>query len=207
MYSESEEIQSKVKKPYNKQRLLNYGAWYIGKYAPTFTKLKSKLFGKSEDGKMIFEVLDELKQYINEPLMAESIINATLNSGKTLNTAITKLKTKLFQKPVIEEMIIKFSGDLPDEIQLKKRIENYINKWKALTYIEFKLCQWKSEKEQVKKLYSEIINEWNPDFERIGTLVQKLVSSGKSEEKIIRKLLSDWFSYSDIKKWFKRKEG
>jgi hypothetical protein len=71
--------------------------------------------------------------------MAINFIKQILDSGKSLNVGIRKLKEKLYDEAVIKEIKETFSDNLPNEIQLKKRIENYISKGKGLSYIQMKL--------------------------------------------------------------------
>lgn len=194
-------INSIVKKSYTRVRLLNYWAWYIWKYAPTLRKLKQKLFTKTEDYNDINVVLDELKQYIDEDTMAINFIKQILDSGKSLNVGIRKLKEKLYDEAVIKEIKETFSDNLPNEIQLKKRIENYISKGKGLSYIQMKLWSGKSEKEQIKTLFNEIIVEPGKSEEDIiFQIVEKLRKNGKDDQKIIRKLIADGFQYWKVRK-------
>lgn len=191
----------KKNKPYNKVRLLNYWAWYLWKYAPTLQKLKQKLWLKSNNCTEIQEVVSELSAYIDEQTMAENLMKQTIDSGKSVSVWMKKLKEKQYNSQVIESIKNQYKWILPDDIQLKKRIENYMTKGKGLTYIKMKLWNNTQEKELIQTLYNQISLENSSSQEDlIRPTLEKLRSLWKDDQKIIRKLIADWFSYKNVKK-------
>jgi hypothetical protein len=64
-----------------------------------------------------------------------------------------------------------------------------------------KLWSGKSEKEQIKTLFNEIIVEPGKSEEDIiFQIVEKLRKNGKDDQKIIRKLIADGFQYWKVRK-------
>jgi hypothetical protein len=60
----------------SKQKLHNYAIWYIGKYMPSLSRLERKLRDRSDDSIMVSEVLDLVREYIDEPYIIRTNMDA-----------------------------------------------------------------------------------------------------------------------------------
>ncbi|MCA9377995.1 hypothetical protein KC711_03775 [Candidatus Peregrinibacteria bacterium] len=78
----------------SKQKLHNYAIWYIGKYMPSLSRLERKLRDRSDDSSMVSEVLDLVREYIDEPY----IIRTNMDAGIGFGLGMKQIETRLIRR-------------------------------------------------------------------------------------------------------------
>lgn len=189
-------------KNYNFDSLRNYALWYFYKYYISPNKLKNKLLEKSLDKELSQKVFDSISYLIDEKTLIIDKINIYKLRNKNLNYIKTSLLKSLFDKNLIEELIIQ---EIWEETILNKRsllikIQNYKLKNKSINYIKHKLIQRSCDEEIVKECIYEVFWE-GEDYENLKNEYEKLINKNIPKEKITQKLLMKWFKYDNIKNW------
>lgn len=185
-----------------KNRLKDYALWYYFRYFPSKNKLERKLLQKS-DNNITFtkEVLSKMSSLINEEENIKSKIRLFLSRGKNLAYIRSKLYEKLFNKDEYEKIIfedyLQENKSLLKDNFIKRKVIWYKKKGKSMFYIKQKLIERSEDKEKVLKHLTDIFPDW--DSENIEILYNEL-SKRYSEKDIIKKLMTKWFNFYDIKK-------
>jgi len=190
--------------PYSYHRLRNYGKRYYCRYFPSAKRLLEKLTQKSDDPILSEKVLKELDFLIDDRKTIENNIRILLIRHKNTRFMITHLMKKWFLKEdIIHILSTKFESEsqtLLDPISTKRKIENLQKKGKSKKYIFAKLSESQFDQELLESIWNEL---GIPDeSETIRKCIQKYQSKLNSKQKLTQKLLSDWFSYRDIKRYF-----
>lgn len=198
------EIEKKKKEKIDKfysnyDSLKSYWIKYINRYIPSIKRLELALQKKNSNIELIYKVIDDIKSMIDEEKMINSLITNLKSRGKNINYITSKLYNKKFCKELLEKAIIdiKWEETLLNIHSLENKILSYKNKWKSKTQIKMLLI----EREQDKQIVNESINNifwefWENEIlkEKISILQRKKVE----KRKIISRLISKWFKYSDI---------
>ena len=183
---------------YDYKRLHDYALWYYFRYYPSDRRLLQKLQekGNKEDSEKVFQKIEHL---LKEDEIIHSKVDNYIYKNKNYNYIRQKMFLKLFPKEKVERYldIYKASGkSLLDEEFLKKRIEAYIGKGKSRQYIGIKLWETPEDKQKCKDL----LDQYFFEGESKNILFQyKKLKKKYPREKIIQKLIGQWFRYDDIK--------
>lgn len=181
----------------------NYALNYYLRYYPSIKKLKEKLNNKSGwDEKLVSEVFESMESIIVEKQVIESKIRLYIARNKNLNYIKSKLFEKGFKKEMYEEILqnnYNLDETLLDRDYIKRKVLDYMQKWKSKKYI-FGQLFWRSED---KELITTVIDEFFGDDE--SEAVEKEYEKIKwkyDRKKIIEKLLRKGFKYDDVRKVF-----
>lgn len=93
----------------------------------------------------------------------------------------------------------KLKNIIEEEKVIESKIRSYKSRWKSKLYIKQKLFERQEKPELIEKYLNEYFAEW--EFETCLNEYNKIDKS-LPKEKIIRKLISKWFRYDDMKKIF-----
>jgi len=184
------------------QRLKDYALWYYFRYFPSNKRLENKLLEKTEKNRVLVdEVFKEISHLLQEEEIVRSKIKNYLFKNKNLFYIKQKLREKLFDKDLVENILnnefITEGKSILDPFSVKKKINNYKIKGKSINYIKQKLIERNEDRELVNSCINEVFNN-NDELENLKKEYEKIKSN--STQKIIEKLLRKWFKYSDIKK-------
>lgn len=195
------------------QKIIDYAIWYYLRYYPSKKKLEYKIrlkfwpdsekwkkYWGIHDEEIAYIIEDKLKNIIQEKEVLRSKIKNYILKNKNLNYIKQKLREKLFDKEMIDELLQdEFLTEWESLLTIdyiRKQINLYKSKWKSKLYIKQKLIERDEDKKLVINLLGEAFLEW--ELEQIVSEYEKL--NWKYEKnKIIEKLLRKWFSYNDIK--------
>jgi len=189
-------------KKYDYESLRNYWLWYYHKYFPSSKKLKQKLLEKSWDIELSNKVYDSISHLIDDKAVINSKINLYLFRNKNINYIKTKLISSLFDKDmvlsILENRFLIRDKSLLDKKSILNKVKNYKNSWKSIMYIKKKLIETKQDEKVVFECINEVFKNWEDDI--ILQEIEKL-KNRYDNNKIIKKLISKWFRYSDIRKY------
>ena len=194
-------------KYYHYQRLHDYALWYYFRYYPSDARLLQKLRekGSEDDTQKVFEKIKHL-------LQEEEIIKAKTDNyifrNKNYRYIRQKMREKLFDREKVENYLEKYtsSGEsILTEDFLRRKIELLISKGKSKRHIESKLWETPEDREKLQSLLEEYFREG--EGESIKREYKKLISRNpklleswyEGKQKIIQKLLAQWFRYDEIK--------
>lgn len=190
----------------NYETLRDYALWYYFRYFPSTEKLSRKLLEKSDKNKQLSQdVLKSMKNLINDKEVIITKINNYLYRNKNLNYIKNKLREKLFDKilvnEILEEYYLEDDKSLLRESHITKKINEYKLKWKSRKYIYQTLVERKEDQEIVSLLLDK---NYLPkeELENILIHIQKLKNKS-DDKKIIEKLLRKGFDYVNIKEVMK----
>lgn len=190
----------KIKYFNNENTLKNYALKYIEKYFPTMKKLEDKLLMKCQNIELVNQVLEKVKHLINEKKMIENkIYIETMFWSQNINKIKTKLYNKRFPKELIEEKIEELKSNpesLIDEWVMRNRVIKLIAKWKSKTEIFYKLKERPQDEEMILKILDE--EYWEKETESVLIKEYNKIKDRYERNKIIQKLTSKWFKYSDV---------
>lgn len=184
------------------QRLKDYALWYYFRYFPSNKKLENKLLEKTEQNReLVMQVLSEISHLLQEKEIIRSKIKNYLFKNKNLNYIKQKLREKLFPNNTVEEILnsefLEEGKSILDPFSVRKKIENYKQKGKSITYIKQKLIERSEDKSLVESWIKEAF--WNEeDLENLKKEYKRLEWRFE-KQKIVEKLLRKWFKYGDIK--------
>lgn len=91
----------------------------------------------------------------------------------------------------------KLKNIIQEEEVIEWKIRSYKSRWKSQIYIKQKLYQRLEKPELVEKYLNIYFTDW--EFENCQKEYNK-IDKNLGKEKIIRKLMSKWFRYDDVKK-------
>lgn len=197
------------------QKIVDYAIWYYLRYFPSKVWLEKKLVEKfwpnSEKWKIYgwiwqeeidFIINEKMRNIIFEKEVAKSKIKNYILKNKNFSYIKNKMHQKYFDKDlvlaILEEEYDFENETLLDWEKLKKQIFLLKQKWKSKNYIKQKFLERKQDKDLVEGILDEIFYDW--EFENLQKEYEKIKNKWFDNQKIIRRLLSKWFSYSDIKK-------
>lgn len=86
-------------------KLLAYAAWYYGRYAPAFSKLRKKLEAKAASPELAESVLARFSELADDRRNLESRVAGAVSTGKSLSKLKGKWAAKGFSKADIEAAI------------------------------------------------------------------------------------------------------
>lgn len=182
----------------NNETLKNYALWYYLKYYPSIWKLIKKLKEKTQNNELIAEVLEIIKENLNEEYLLETKIQELLDKGKTSQFIINKLSEKLFQKNDIEKILT--NKNECENIKSYKYIEEKIiskSKTKSIKSIKYNLIKSWFNSETIEKLITE--NNIVDSQEKIFKDINKLKEKWLDKKQVISKMIQKWYKYWDYK--------
>lgn len=182
----------------NNETLKNYALWYYLKYYPSIWKLIKKLKEKTQNNELIAEVLEIIKENLNEEYLLETKIQELLDKGKTSQFIINKLSEKLFQKNDIEKILT--NKNECENIKSYKYIEEKIiskSKTKSIKSIKYNLIKSWFNSETIEKLITE--NNIVDSQEKIFKDINKLKEKWLDKKQVISKMMQKWYRYWDFK--------
>lgn len=180
----------------------NYALNYYLRYYPSIKKFREKLLKKSGwDEKLVSEVVESMESIIVEKQVIESKIRLYIARNKNLNYIKSKLFEKGFEKEMYEEILennYNLDETLLQRDYIKRKVLDYMEKWKSKKYIYWKLF-WRSED---KELITEVLDEVYPDENETESIMLEYnkIKWKYDNKKVIEKLLRKWFKYDKIKK-------
>lgn len=182
----------------NEETLKNYALWYYLKYYPSIWKLIKKLKEKTQNNELIAEVLEIIKENLNEEYLLETKIQELLDKGKTSQFIINKLSEKLFQKNDIEKILA--NKNEWENIKSYKYIEEKIiskSKTKSIKSIKYNLIRSWFNSETIEKLITE--NNIVDSQEKILKYINNFKEKWLDKNQLISKMIQKWYKYWDYK--------
>ena len=181
----------------SKQKLHNYAIWYIGKYMPSLSRLERKLRDRSDDSSMVSEVLDLVREYIDEPYIIRTNMDAGIGFGLGMKQIETRLIRRWFQRDMIrtisQEILSENSSTNPQRgMRIQSMIDRSLLKWEGISLIRITLLsKYREAQDTIESLIQNIDDRQTLKmiFERDGI---------PSSEKELAKLQRKWFRYDDI---------
>lgn len=181
----------------SKQKLHNYAVWYIGKYMPSLSRLERKLRERSDDSFVVSEVLDLVREYIDEPYIIRTNIDTGIGFGLGMKQIEARLMRRWFQRDMIRaisaEVLSESSSENPQrDLRIQSMIDRLLLKWEGISLIRMNLLlkYWEA-KTVIENLTSSI-----DDRETLRMLFER--DGVPSSEKELAKLQRKWFRYDDI---------
>ncbi len=155
------------------RKIIDYAIWYYLRYYPSPKRLRQKLRMKfwpdSEKGKKYWGISEEEIEYI----------------------LVEKLRNIIQEKEVIQSKIRVYKDKWKSKQYIKQKLyERLENRDLIEEYLDIAFVDW--EGELVRKEFEKIKKKWKFIFN-----TEELSYEQKS--KIIKKLMSKWFKYDDIK--------
>jgi SOS response regulatory protein OraA/RecX len=169
--------------------------------------LQIKLQEKSRhEPELAPKVFWDIKHLLEEDKIIESKIKNYIYRNKNVSYIRSKMREKYFQADKVEaflrEEVWIDEGSILNKVHLLKKIENYKQKGKSQLYIRNKLIDRTEDKNIVEECLNEVFwQEW--ELEVLKREYDKLLlalDKEKDKQKIMKKLLSKWFRYDDVKK-------
>lgn len=181
----------------SKQKLHNYAIWYIGKYMPSLSRLERKLRDRSDDSIMVSEVLDLVREYIDEPYIIRTNMDAGIGFWLGMKQIETRLIRRWFQRDMIrtisQEILSENSSANPQrDMRIQSMIDRSLLKWEGVSLIRMNLLlKYREAQDTIESLIQNIDDRQTLKmiFERDGI---------PSSEKELAKLQRKWFRYDDI---------
>ncbi len=186
---------------YKKDRLKDYWIWYYLRYYPSKNKLREKLLLKSNNNfELSDEVINDMKNIINEEEVLKSKIRMFLDRNKNVSYIKNNLRQKKFDLEMINNIL---SSDffIEEKCLLKKsfvlkKVLDYKLKGKSILYIRNRLIDRPIDRGLVEECIKEIFVDW--ELEQIKMEFDK-IKNKYPKEKCIQKLITKGFIYSQIK--------
>ncbi|PIE85347.1 hypothetical protein CSA08_02100 [Candidatus Gracilibacteria bacterium] len=186
---------------YKKDRLKDYGIWYYLRYYPSKNKLREKLLLKSNNNfELSDEVINDMKNIINEEEVLKSKIRMFLDRNKNVSYIKNNLRQKKFDLEMINNIL---SSDffIEEKCLLKKsfvlkKVLDYKLKGKSILYIRNRLIDRPIDRGLVEECIKEIFVDG--ELEQIKMEFDK-IKNKYPKEKCIQKLITKGFIYSQIK--------
>ena len=181
----------------SKQKLHNYAIWYIGKYMPSLSRLERKLRDRSDDSSMVSEVLDLVREYIDEPYIIRTNMDAGIGFGLGMKQIEARLIRRWFQRDMIrtisQEILSENSSANPQrDMRIQSMIDRSFLKWEGVSLIRMNLLsKYREAQDTIESLIQNI-----DDRETLKMMFER--DSIPSSEKELAKLQRKWFRYYDI---------
>ena len=190
-------------KSYDLKRLLSYAEWYTLKYLPSINKLRQKLESKSDNPEDINKIIDKISKFIDEDYLIKEYIRSGIIAWKNSNTLRNNLLNKLFNKDLVNKILLENNDEFNDIDNYEKHIisnlNKFKNKWKSkqasINSVNIKYYNFR---ETINNLADNIFKE-EDESKAIITLIQKFKANKIDNNKIITRLLSRGFKYDSIK--------
>ncbi len=212
------------------QRIIDYAIWYYLRYYPSknklYKKLEEKFWWNSENAKKYWGIKDKeinfilgekLRNIIQEKEVCFAKIKSLQEKWKNINYMKNNLRQKLFEKDMIENILINDFNIEEKSIlnfdKIFKQIENLKNKGKSKQYIRQKFVENNFDKEKIEEFIEEIFDE-NSEKNSIKILLKKYgytspqpsptgegVSTKmdyKEKQKILEKIVRKGYSFNDV---------
>ncbi len=181
----------------SKQKLHNYAIWYIGKYMPSLSRLERKLRDRSDDSSMVSEVLDLVREYIDEPYIIRTNMDAGIGFGLGMKQIEARLIRRWFQRDMIrtisqEILSENSSANLQRDMRIQSMIDRSLLKWEGVSLIRMNLLsKYREAQDTIESLIQNIDDRQTLKmmFERDGI---------PPSEKELARLQRKWFRYDDI---------
>ncbi|PCJ52289.1 MAG: hypothetical protein COA79_24485 [Planctomycetota bacterium] len=206
----NEKHAEKLSKYYKKKEaLVDYATKYTLRYQPTEKKLRIQLLSKNNDPAIVDEVIDELPIKIDDEKIARNKIQLLISRGKNINYIRSHLYQKMISADLIKKLIselIEEGESILDEQIIYRKVEVLKRNGKSIQYIKRKLIERREDEEIVSKIIDDVFDE-NDEKEILKIAVEKLKLNNIEEKKIIQRLLSKGFKYSDIKQMLNRDDA
>ncbi len=181
----------------SKQKLHNYAIWYIGKYMPSLSRLERKLRDRCEDSSIVNEVLDLVREYIDEPYIIRTNIDAGLGFGLGIKQIEARLMRRWFQRDMIQsisqEILSENSSANPQrDLRIQSMIDRALMKWESVSLIRMiLLSKYREAQDTIENLLQNL-----DDRETLKMVFDR--DGVPSSEKELAKLQRKWFRYDDI---------
>ena len=181
----------------SKQKLHNYAIWYIGKYMPSLSRLERKLRDRSDDSSMVSEVLDLVREYIDEPYINRTNMDAGIGFGLGMKQIETRLIRRWFQRDMIrtisQEILSENDKSNPQrDMRIQSMIDRSLLKWEGISLIRMNLLsKYREAQDTIESLIQNI-----DDRETLKMMFER--DGIPSSEKELAKLQRKWFRYDDI---------
>ncbi len=181
----------------SKQKLHNYAIWYIGKYMPSLSRLERKLRDRSDDSSMVSEVLDLVREYIDEPYIIRTNMDAGIGFGLGMKQIETRLIRRWFQRDmtrtISQEILSENEKSNPQrDMRIQAMIDRSLLKWEGISLIRMNLLsKYREAQDTIESLIQNI-----DDRETLKMMFER--DGIPSSEKELAKLQRKWFRYDDI---------
>lgn len=190
----------------SKQKLHNYAIWYIGKYMPSLSRLERKLRDRSDDSIMVSEVLDLVREYIDEPYIIRTNMDAGIGFWLGMKQIETRLIRRWFQRDMIrtisQEILSEHEKTNPQrDMRIQSMIDRSLLKWEGVSLIHMNLLsKYREAQDTIESLIQNIDDRQTLKmmFERDGI---------PSSEKELARLQRKWFRYDDINRVIREMKG
>ena len=190
----------------SKQKLHNYAIWYIGKYMPSLSRLERKLRDRSDDSSIVSEVLDLVREYIDEPYIIRTNMDAGIGFGLGMKQIEARLIRRWFQRDMIrtisQEILSENSSANPQrDTRIQSMIDRSLLKWEGVSLIRMNLLsKYREAQDTIESLIQNI-----DDRETLKMMFER--DSIPSSEKELAKLQRKWFRYDDINRVIREMKG
>ncbi|MFO0763329.1 MAG: hypothetical protein U0518_00460 [Candidatus Gracilibacteria bacterium] len=190
----------------SKQKLHNYAIWYIGKYMPSLSRLECKLRERCDDSSMVSEVLDLVREYIDEPYIIRTNIDAGLGFGLGIKQIEARLMRRGFQRGMIrtissEILAASSTENLQRDMRIQSMIERSIIKGESVSLIRMNLI---TKYREVQTVIDHLISSVD-DRETLRIMFER--NGVPSSEKELAKLQRKGFRYDDINRVIREIKG
>jgi len=191
---------------YSHQKLRNYGERYYCRYFPSSKKFLEKLTEKSGEKEWAKKVFSELSFLINEEKLIESKIRFLLARHKNKRDILTNLIKKWFEKTdiqsILENIFDSSSASLLNHRSTQLKIENLLKKWKSKKYIFQKLVESPQDREMLEEIFQEMGTQSSDALH----IAHEKYAKKYSWPKLTQKLVSQGFSYGEVKQYLSEQE-
>lgn len=190
----------------SKQKLHNYAIWYIGKYMPSLSRLERKLRERCDDGVLLNEVLDLVREYIDEPYIIRTNMDAGIGFWLGMKQIETRLIRRWFQRDIIrtisQEILSENSSANPQrDMRIQSMIDRSLLKWEGVSLIRMNLISKYCEaQDTIESLIQNI-----DDRETLKMMFER--DGIPSSEKELARLQRKWFRYDDINRVMREVKG
>lgn len=181
----------------SKQKLHNYAIWYIGKYIPSLSRLERKLRERCENSSIVNEVLDLVREYIDEPYIIRTNIDAGMGFWLGIKQIEARLMRRWFQRDMIQsisqEILSENSSENPQrDLRIQSMIDRALMKWESVSLIRMSLLsKYREAQDTIENLLQNL-----DDRETLKMVFDR--DGVPSSEKELAKLQRKWFRYDDI---------
>ncbi len=186
---------------YSYQRLRDYALWYYFRYYPSDAKLMQKLQekGKREDAGKVFW---EIQHMLQEDEIIASKIESYIFRNKNYRYIRQKMREKLFPLEAVNTYLEKYETHWESILShdfLTRKIQTLYARGKSTRHVFQTLWETREDREKIEQILKADFTNAEQQALRIS---YEKIENKYSREKIIQKLIAQWFQYSDIKNLF-----